>query len=239
MLQRRSRENPFSTRLGVKIIDCKQGSPEWLRARIGRPTASEFDELLTGEWKVRTGQGVETYLYRKLAEKVLGFPLHDASSWAMEQGSIMENEAIPFYEGVYGQDIRRVGFCTTDDGRIGCSPDGLIGDHNGIEIKCPQPQTHLRYLLEGVVPKEYLAQVHGAMFVTGAPKWTFMSYSRQFPPLVLTVKKDNAIQDTLMKALSNFLHRFDEKYAQVKAMKADFNAQRQAEYEANPAAQSL
>lgn len=223
----------------MKIIDCKQGSAEWLYARLGKPTASEFDELLSGEWKVRTGQGVETYLYRKLAEKVLGFPLHDASSWAMEQGAIMEGEAIPFFEGVYDLPITRVGFVTTNDGRIGCSPDGLIGEDNGIEIKCPQPQTHLRYLLEGGVPKEYLAQCHGAMFVTERPKWTFMSYSRQFPPLVVHVERDEAIQNTLMKALSNFLHRFDEKYALIRSMKDKDNAVKQAAYDANPENQKL
>lgn len=216
----------------MKIIDCKQGSGEWLYARLGKPTASEFDELLTGEWKARTGKGVETYLYRKLAERVLGFPLHDASSWAMEQGAIMEGEAIPFFEGVYDVEIQRVGFITTDDGRIGCSPDGLIGDDNGIEVKCPQPQTHLKYLLEGIVPPEYQAQVHGAMFVTGRPKWTFLSYSRQFPPFVIEVQKDDAIQNSLMKAISSFLHRFDEKYAIIRAMKNADNAEKQAAYDA-------
>lgn len=216
----------------MKIIDCKQGSAEWLHARIGRPTASEFDELITGEWKARTGKGVETYFYRKLAERAMGFPLHDASSWAMEQGSLLEHEAIPLYEGVFDTAIQRVGFVTTDDGRIGCSPDGLIGEDNGIEVKCPTPPVHLRYLMEQRLPPEYAAQVHGAMFVTGRPQWTFMSYSRQFPPLILTVKMDEDIQNTLMKCLSSFLHRFDEAYAKVKAMKNADNARRQAEYDA-------
>lgn len=218
----------------MKIIDCQQGSGQWLQARIGRPTASEFDELITGEWKVRTGRGVETYFYRKLAERVMGFPLQDANSWAMEQGSILEHEAIPLYEGVFDVPIQRVGFIVSDDGRIGCSPDGLIGTDSGIEIKCPQPQTHLRYLLEGRLPPEYAAQVYGAMYVTGRPQWTFMSYSRQFPPLILTVTQDDDIQDTLQKCLTNFLKRFDEAYAKVMAMKNADNARRQAEYDARP-----
>lgn len=217
----------------MKIIDCKQGTPEWLRARIGRPTASEFDELLTGEWKARTGQGVETYLYRKLTEKVLGFPLNDASSWAMEQGAILEGEAIPLFEGVYDVEVRRVGFVTTDDGRIGCSPDALLGDSNGLEVKCPLPQTHLRYLLEGVLPKDYQAQVHGAMFVTGRPRWTFMSYSRQFPPFILEVQRDDAIQAALAKALTSFLARFDAALAKIKAMKDAENAIKTAQYYAS------
>lgn len=218
----------------MKIINCKQGSGEWLHARLGIPTASEFDELVTGEWKPKTGKAVETYFYRKLAERVLGYPLMDASAWAMEQGSILEHEAIPFFEGVYDTPIQRVGFITTNDGAFGCSPDGLIDEDSGIEIKCPQPQTHLRYLLEGALPKEYEAQVHGAMFVTGRPEWKFMSYSRQFPPLILTVKRDEEIQSYIDKILARFLARFNLAYAKIKAMKDAENARRQKEYDARP-----
>lgn len=216
----------------MKIINCKQGSGEWLHARLGLPTASEFDELITGEWKARTGKGVETYFYRKLAERVLGFPLMDASAWAMEQGAILEGEAIPFFEGVYDTPIHRVGFITSDDGKVGCSPDGLIGKDSGIEIKCPQPQTHLRYLLEGIVPKEYEAQVHGSMFVTGRPEWKFMSYSRQFPPLILTVKRDEEIQAVLKKCTDSFNARMDVAFGKIKAMKDAENARRQKDYDA-------
>lgn len=218
----------------MKTLNVKQGSSEWIQARLGLPTASEFEELVTPKWEVKAGLGPTSYLYRKLAEKIMGFAINDASSFAMEQGSIAEHEARPFYEFVYETPIQTVGFITTDDGRIGCSPDGLIGDDNGIEIKCPQPHTHLQYLLEGGVPKAYLAQVHGAMLVTGRPRWTFLSYSRQFPPLIVEVKRDEKIQAVLNEALEEFLERFDAKLAVIAAMKAKENARRQAEYDKLP-----
>ena len=216
----------------MKILDVKQGSSEWLYARLGIPTASELDALITPLWKLRTGEGPETYLYQKLTERVLGFPQTDASSWAMEQGTILEGEAIPLYEGVFDVTVQRVGFITTDDGRFGCSPDGLIGDDNGIEVKCPQPKTHLKYLLEGGVPKDYLAQVHGAMYATGRPRWTFLSYSRQFPPLIVHVERDEAIQTAIAAALDKFKSAFDAKLTQIRAMKDADNAEKQAAYEA-------
>lgn len=216
----------------MKIIDCTQGSSEWLYARLGIPTASELDELISPEWKTRSGQGPETYLYQKLTEKVLGFPQNDASSWAMEQGSLLENEALPLYEGVYDVEVKRVGFVKTDDGLFGCSPDGLIGDDNGIEVKCPQPKTHLKYLLEGGIPKAYLAQVHGAMYATGRPHWTFLSYSRQFPPLVVHVERDEVIQAAITGALAAFYTKFNAKLDTIRAMKNADNAKKQAEYEA-------
>lgn len=215
----------------MKTHDVKQGSPEWLALRLGIPTASEFDSLISPEWKARTGEGPRTYLYEKVCAKILGFA-PEASSWAMEQGSLLENEAIPYFEFTTGIKVDRVGFCTTDDGRIGCSPDGLIGDDGGIEAKCPQPAHHLRYLAEGVVPKAYLAQVHGSMYVTGRPWWYFLSYSRQFPALVLRVERDPVIQDAIHAAIQPFLARFDELHARIKALRDSENAQKTAAYEA-------
>jgi hypothetical protein len=199
----------------MKIVDCEQGTDKWLWARAGKPTASEFDNLITPEWKPRTGQTVETYLYRKLCERAMGFPLQTGGSWAMEQGSIMEHEALPWFEFTAGVNVQRVGFVTTDDDRIGCSPDGLIGEDGGIEIKCPQPDTHLRYLLNGAVPKQYLAQVHGSMLVTGRAWWNFLSYSRQFSPLLVRVERDEKIQTALRDVLKSFLARFDAEFARV------------------------
>ncbi len=220
----------------MKIIDVKQNTDEWLRARAGIPTASEFDNLITPEWKNRTGGMPETYLYRKLCEKVMGMPLQSggaaAGSFHTDQGSIMENEALPWFMFEHDMQVDRVGFVTTDDGRVGCSPDGLIGEDGGIEAKCPAPDTHLKYLLHGEVPKQYLAQVHGSMFVTGRAWWYFLSYSRQFPPFVLKVQRDEKIVAALKDTLGRFFEVFDDAYDQIMVLKNAANAAKQAAYEA-------
>jgi Na+/alanine symporter len=59
----------------MKIHEAGQGSVEWMQARSGIPTASEFDALVTPKWKVKTGDGPKTYLAKKLAEWWLGGPL--------------------------------------------------------------------------------------------------------------------------------------------------------------------
>jgi YqaJ-like viral recombinase domain len=204
----------------MKVHDVKQGSPEWLNLRLGIPTASEFDALVTPEWKIKTGAGPQTYLYQKICEKSMGFALDTGSGFSMENGSILEHEALPWFEFAHDINAQRVGFCTTDDGRIGCSPDGLIGEDGGIEIKCPRPDTHLRYLLQGGVPKDYLAQVHGSMLVTGRSWWNFLSYSRQFPALLVRVERDEAIIATMREALAGFLKQFDAGLARITELKA-------------------
>lgn len=199
----------------MKIIACKQGTDDWLEARLGIPTASEFDNLVTPLWKVKAGEMVETYLAKKLAERWRGAPLASFSGGAMEQGSILESEAIPWYEFEYNVTVRRVGFVLSDCGKSGCSPDGLITDDMGLEVKCPEPHTHVKYLLDGELPKAYAAQVQGSMLVTGLPAWRFLSYCRGFPSLVLTVKADSEAQVALAEALDKFNARLDAGYARL------------------------
>lgn len=197
------------------IREEPQGSLNWMIARAGVVTASEFDNILTPEFKLRTGQTVITYLHRKAAEKWLGGPLAGFSVWDTEQGKLLEEEAIPAYALLKSTTVRRVGLITTDDGRVGCSPDGLIGENSGIEVKCPAPHTHVGYLLANTLPKDYAAQVHGSMYVTGYDNWQFMSFARKFPELILTVKRDKEIQESIHNALEAFLERLEAAFSRL------------------------
>lgn len=190
------------------FTEFAQGSAQWIEAHCGIPTASEFDNLVTSSWEPRTGEMPKTYLCRKLAEAWSG-PLPGFGSWGTEQGQILEGEARPWLDFEFNWKIQTVGFCTTDDGRIGCSPDGLIGDDGGVEIKCPEGPTHIKYLLSGQLPVQYAAQVHGCMMVTGRQWWNFVSYRRHMPPLILRIHRDDGIQERLGEALAEFLERFD------------------------------
>lgn len=92
------------------------------------------------------------------------------------------------------------------DGMI--SPDGLIPDLNkGLEIKCPKMSTHIRYILEGGVPKEYIIQVQFSMWVTGYKEWDFVSYCPEYHKqtfFLFTVKRD----EKLMKAFDDIVPQF-------------------------------
>lgn len=186
-----------------------QGSAEWMLAHTGIPTASQFHNLVTGiKFDVREGDMPKSYLCSKLAEAWIGGPMPGFSTWDTEQGNFRETEAIPWFEFDRGITVDKVGFITTDDGQIGCSPDGLIGEDSGIEVKCPSPAVHIRYLTEKRLPPIYSAQVHGSMLVTGRPRWTFLSYHRKMPALVLEIERDEEIQEKLQEALDLFLSKF-------------------------------
>lgn len=194
----------------MKVFDCKQGSTEWTILRSGVVTASEVDALVSPTFKIRTGEGPETYLYRKLCERALGWVPPDVATFSMDQGMFMETVAVPWYEFTYDVQVTRVGFCLSDCGRYGCSPDGLIGEDSGLEIKAPQVPQHLRYLFKNELPADYRTQVHFSMLVTNRPTWKFLSFSRHIKSLVVTVERDDKIDATLKQALSEFFERFDE-----------------------------
>ena len=206
------------TEIAMKIHDCKQGELAWTKLHFGIPTASGLDNLLTPEFELRKGELPKTYVYKKVAEKLQGRPLIDlsASSFAMDQGMIVEEEARPWYALEYDKKIKQVGFITTDDDRFGCSPDGIFwdgpegnSDACGLEIKSPAAHTHVKYLVNGVLPKEYVVQVYGSMFATGFKKWIFVSYRRGFPALVLEIHRDEKAMSMIRAAINQFHADFD------------------------------
>src|SRR5262245_61827187 len=107
----------------MKIHDVMQRSTEWLQLHVGIPTASDFDNLITPKFEIRKGKTPDSYLARKIAEAWQGGPLPGFSSWATNQGNLLEPEAIPKLAFETGLQIQQVGFITRDDGRVGCSPD--------------------------------------------------------------------------------------------------------------------
>lgn len=195
-----------------------QSSLEWLTARSGVVTASEMDNLLTPDFKVRTGETPKTYLYKKLAEKWRGGAIPSGISLDMEFGNVLEQECIPAFEFETGQKVDRVALITSDDGSVGCSPDGLIGDDSGLEAKCPRVETHLKYLFDGAVPKDYIVQVHASLYVTGRQSWRFVSYSRGCPMLILTVQRDEEIIGKIRLAVEPFLAELESKVKKLEEM---------------------
>lgn len=202
----------------MKILNLRQGSTEWMLARAGVCTASEADSLFTPKMEPRTGEGVKTYLYQKAAERVMGYIGETGGTFAMDQGSVLEKVALPWFEFRFGVTLQKVGFCISDDSKIGCSPDALIGESGGLEIKCPTAPMHCRYLLEQRVPPAYLAQLHFSMFVTGRPGWTFCSYSPHMPPLVVNLIRDDTIQKTIGETVAKFTAEVDAAEKRIRAL---------------------
>src|SRR5690606_19252020 len=135
-------------RCTVRVLDVMQGTQEWEMARLGIPTASQADRILTPS-RLQPAAAAREYLHQLLAEWLIGYPIEwSASSQYMQRGTDLEAEARAAYELEMGVDVQQVGLCVTDDSMIGGSPDGLVGDVGGVEIKCPAIHMHIGYLLD-------------------------------------------------------------------------------------------
>lgn len=191
----------------MRHLNVTQGSLAWFEARAGKPTASCFDRILTPATLKRSKQS-EAYMNRLLAEKWTGQVFEEVTTVWMEQGKSREAEACQYYEFQTGRALQACGFCLTDDGKIGASPDRFAGDEGIAEIKCPLPSTHIGYLLDGEVPVEYWLQVQGELFVTGRAWCDFLSYCPGLPELLVRVEPDLKTQSALALALGDFLDDF-------------------------------
>jgi hypothetical protein len=197
----------------MRIIDCKQGTPEWLRSRIGLPTASGFENILTAK-TLKPSASQEKYAAKLLAEWWLGVSLDEQSSGFMERGTQLEPEARDWYSFTHGRTVQEVGFCLHDDGFAGYSPDGLVDDDGLIEIKCPAPQTHMMYKEYGF--DDYVLQTQGGLWITGRKWIDKVSYHPVIPSVVVRVERDEKVIDAIDREVRKFadtLGKLREKYA--------------------------
>jgi hypothetical protein len=188
-------------------IDVPQGSPEWIAARIGIPTASCFDQILTPR-TLKLSASADNYMHLLLAEWMLGASLDSYVSEWMQRGKDLEDQAISYYELQRDIETEKVGFLMHDDLLAGCSPDRLVGDDGGLEIKCPSPARHVANLLE--MTNQYRAQVQGALWITGRKWWDLMSFHPDMPTALVRFERDEEFILALESAVNAFAQRMIE-----------------------------
>ena len=187
----------------MRLIECEQGSEEWLKARLGVPSASNFSKLITMKGAVSTQ--AKAYIDALVAEAITGESTYVKVTDAMQRGTELEPYARDRYVYETGNSVEEVGFCLHDEYQAGASPDGLVGDDGGLEIKCPLGGTMVSYLRGGRLPSKYYQQVQGCLYITGRKWWDFMAYHPDMKTLIVRVERDEAfiacLDDTLRKAV--------------------------------------
>ena len=186
----------------MKIYNVEQGSEEWSALRVGVPTASEFSNLLTPK-RFELSKSLPKYALRLATEIVLGCPLgRDLSrNEDVQRGIYLEEKAALSYEFETGAALMKVGFITDDEGRYGASPDRLVGEEGLLEIKCPRPENHASYVLNGF-DDAYFLQVQGQMLVTGRQWCDRYSYCPGLRPYRERTERDEGCIDALKTALA-------------------------------------
>jgi len=209
-----------------------QGTPEWKEMRLGKITASRFADVLTrprskaDRLRGDLSATAQSYLLDLVAEHLTGEEQGPPTTWAMQWGIDCEPAAKEVYAELTGQEVQEVGFLAhPEEPMIGGSPDGLVGEKGGLEIKCSaNTRIHLGYMLEGILPTQYAVQVQGLLWLTGRQWWDFVSYDPRIKgpgslPLALwrlRVERDGDYIETLAAAVFAFRDKLLETLLKLK-----------------------
>jgi len=183
------------------LHDVDQRSEQWWSLRIGIPTASEFSKLVTSRGAPSKSAG--DYALTLAAEVYANKAEIDAwrGNQFTERGRGLENEAIGFYEFMNDVQVRRVGFITDDDQRMGCSPDGLVDPDGSVEVKCLKAENHIKAILyhrrHGRSPTEHRLQAQGVMMICEREWCDHVYYHPDLPLLVIRQHPDLNLQHAL------------------------------------------
>lgn len=168
--------------------DMIQGSDDWFDKRLGMVTSSNFDKATSkGRGKAASLTRLK-YMRKLVGERDRQIVQESFSSRSMVRGSGTEQQACEYYEFVNSCTVQHVGFVERDDD-VGCSPDGLVGDDGLVEIKCPDPHTHIGYIQDDKVPDAYIDQIQGQLWVTDRKWCDFVSFDPHMSKRKIFVKK--------------------------------------------------
>jgi hypothetical protein len=171
------------------IHEMEQGTPEWFAAKLGVPSSSNADKLVTGTGKVSTQ--LAGYAEALAMEKHIGAPSDDGftGNRYTDRGIELEDLSRADYAMTHQCAVQEVGFITDDPGRWGASTDGLVGDDGVVEFKNIIAKTMFSLILytkqnENRTPPGYIPQLQMELFVTERAYCDIVFYHPQFEPII-------------------------------------------------------
>lgn len=201
------------------VVDLEQGSDEWFKEKLGKPSASNINKIITSTGKKSTQR--ESYRNELVGERITGRRDETFTNAAMEQGNTREEESRKYYSLMKDGDIENVGVVYKDEDRkFLCSPDAIVRVkgkvRNGLELKNVLQKTQVKRLDKGVVPTEYVLQIQFSLFVTGLDRWDFCSYCPDMPPFIIQVGRDEKLIKLIETEVNSFCDEIDATYKKIK-----------------------
>lgn len=186
--------------------DLVQCTDEWLAARRGIVTASVVGQLITPSTiKPASNDKSRALTTLLVAERITGWSDPVYVSDDMMRGTLDEPIARAKYAEHYAP-VTELGFMVLDEpwGRLGYSPDGLVGDDGLIEIKSRRAKTQLATILRDEVPAENMAQIQAGLLVSGRQWCDYVSFCGGMPLYVKRVHADPRWFDAITAAVTTF-----------------------------------
>lgn len=201
----------------------EQGSPEWFAQRLGKVTASRVADVIA---KTKSGYSTsrENYMVELALERITGSRQENFTNVAMQWGTDNEPLARAAYEALTGEIVEEVPMIEHPTiAMTGASPDGLVGKHGLIEIKCPNSATHVGTLLSGKPAGKYITQMMWQMACTQRAWCDFVSFDPRFPEhmqlFVVRVMRDDVMVKSLENEVESFLEELDQMVGKLNNLK--------------------
>jgi hypothetical protein len=192
--------------------EMEQGTEEWLIIKLGLNTSSIINDLVTPTGKIATGKKIDDIAFKMAAQRETKLLEDNYQSFDMMRGHIQEEIARDIYsENI--ESVKECGIIIRDFGsfKIGASPDGLVGDNGGIEIKSRLSKFQVKTIIKNEVPVEYINQIQTALLVSSREWWDFIQYSNGMPLFIQRIYPDNERQELIKEACEN-LEKLIAKY---------------------------
>lgn len=163
-----------------------QGSSEWLKLRLGKFGSTDAQAVASN------GKGLETKVYEKVAELIIGQPKDHYINADMERGNELEGMARSAYEIETGRMVKQVGYIEFNE-RVAGSPDGLVGEEGLIEIKCPSNTNFVRFAFTRKIDTKYLWQMQHLLYVSNRKWCDFVAFNEELNKIIIIrVERDEA-----------------------------------------------
>ena len=160
-------------------VELVQGSPEWIAARIGNFGASEVHKLVPTKGE---GKGRAEYIHRLACERLSGKPQGWEGNAATEDGHRQEPLGRRAYEERTGAFVVTVGLIKHPRlATAHASPDGLVCEEGGLEVKSHVKFTTHLAALEASMPRAHLLQCQWGMACTGMKWWEYGHFCEEAP----------------------------------------------------------
>lgn len=161
----------------MNVYECEQRSPEWFAIRRGCVTSSRIKDVMATRKDKKEAKPRENYRMELLADLLTGETTEHYVTAEMQYGIDNEGRARTAYEMANDVIVEKVGFVFHPIiPRCGVSPDGLVGEYGGVEIKVPKTVTHLAYRHDKIVPPDYRWQMYLQMDCCEREWWDFFSF---------------------------------------------------------------
>lgn len=201
----------------MQIHDVEQGSPDWYALRTGIVTASAIKHIMPGPrgGKPKTRA---SYMNKLIAEQLTGILQDNFTSPYADMGIAGEPVSREAYAKKHGVAVKQLGIMIDDKpgGRVGYSPDGVIGDDGLLEIKWRIGHHQVSTLLSGEVPAEHYDQLQCGLWVSGREWIDYVSDSENLPSFEKRVYTDPEYIARMSEAVEAFYTEMHSKMEKIK-----------------------